>query len=68
MVAKRSQSEVLCKKCVLKFLQSRPESCNFIKKKESSTVISCEYCQIFTNNLYSKALAAASGQVLYEGI
>ena len=34
----------------------RPQACNFIKKETLAQVFSCEFCEIFENNLFTEHL------------
>ena len=43
----------------------RPGACNFIKKEDSGTGVSCEFCEIYKNTFYYRTpLVAASGVLI----
>ena len=51
---------------VLKYLLNKVaghKACNFVKKKTSTPMFSCEYCKIFKNIYYEEHLHTAASEV-----
>ena len=47
-------NEVAKRKPVVGYDSRRGETCNFIKKEALAQVVSCEFCEIFKNTIFTE--------------